>query len=120
MDGTQSEPRVSAFVRSIIGRHGEPGPARRQEFAVVQERLQRRGELQGELPELHSRAGRGPLRQAAGQDAQEDGVRRPLVLAGVLPSPHSQWSCQPHLKARLESLGSTLTCFSGGCQPSWD
>lgn len=72
-------------------------------MAVVQERLQRgqqqrRGELQGELPVLHAGA-RGPLGQAAGQDAEEDGVRRPLVLTGVLSSPHSQWSCQPHLKA---------------------
>lgn len=99
---------VSCFLRSII-RHGEPGSARGRQLAVMQERLQRgqqqrRGELQGELPMLHAGAGRRPVGQAAGQDAEEDGVRRPLVLAGILSSPHSQWSRQPHLKARAIKL----------------
>lgn len=70
----------------------------------MQERLQRGQqqwwrELQGELPVFHAGARHRPVRQAAGQDAEKDGVRGTLVLTGILSSPHSQWSCQPHLQA---------------------
>lgn len=80
--------------------HGEPGPTR----GAVQERLerrrqqQRRRELQGELALLHARAGRGPHGPPAREDAQEDRVWRPLVLARVLPSAHRQRRSQPHLQ----------------------
>ena len=81
--------------------HGEPGPAGGRQLADQQERFQRgeqqRRELQGEFPVLHPLAGRRPLGSAAGEDAQEDGVGRSLVLTGVLPPSHRQWSCQSHL-----------------------
>lgn len=87
----------SGLLRSPC-RHGEPSPARR--LAVGEERLerQRRRELQGELAVLDAGAGGGALGPAAGQDEEEDGVRRPLVLAGVLPPAHGRRGGQPHLQ----------------------
>lgn len=79
-------------------RHGEPSPACRWRLAVGEERLERQRELQGELAVLDAGAGSGPLGPAAGQDEEEDGGRRSLVLAGVLPPAHGQRGGQPHLQ----------------------
>lgn len=103
--------RKPVVCSSVVSRHGEPATG--GGLADLPERLQRgqqqqRGELQGQLPVLHAAAGRGPHGPAAGQDAEEDRVRRPLVLAGVLPPAHRQRGSQPDLTVSGTRAGSML------------